>query len=222
MAKEYLTNTSQKTFARKRGLFGVTLQSKGGFTLIELLVVISIIGLLSSVIILAVSRSRASARDARRIADIKAIKTAIELYIQQNGSAPIPATYGRSNVSPGFWDGWWDLSSNTSSGSFLSFLSTSGVMAKVPVDPLNTPNSFNGQPNNTGYRYFYYVVNGAYGYNGGTCDPGGNVYMLGIANLETDSAHPSTKFQDGSCSCIWVNTPEFFKSYFSYTTCGTF
>lgn len=60
-----------------------------GFTLIELLVVISIIGLLSSVVLASVSASRASARDAERIANLKQIQNAIELYANDhNGSYP--------------------------------------------------------------------------------------------------------------------------------------
>lgn len=60
-----------------------------GFTLIELLVVISIIGLLSSVVLASVSASRASARDAERIANLKQIQNALELYaLDNNGNYP--------------------------------------------------------------------------------------------------------------------------------------
>lgn len=51
-----------------------------GFTLIELLVVISIIGLLSSVVLATLNTTRIKARDARRIAALKEIQKAIELY----------------------------------------------------------------------------------------------------------------------------------------------
>ncbi len=51
-----------------------------GFTLIELLVVIAIIGILSSVVLASLNSARKKARDARRVADIKQIQLAEELY----------------------------------------------------------------------------------------------------------------------------------------------
>jgi general secretion pathway protein G len=60
-----------------------------GFTLVELLVVIAIIGLLASVVVVSVGTARAKSRDARRIADMKAIMTAIEIYKDgSGGNAP--------------------------------------------------------------------------------------------------------------------------------------
>jgi len=55
-----------------------------GFTLIELLVVIAIIGLLASVVLVALSTSRSKARDVRRIADAKQLRNALELYFDSN------------------------------------------------------------------------------------------------------------------------------------------
>ena len=55
-------------------------QKSRGFTLIELLVVIAIIGLLSSVVLASLNEARQKARDARRIADLKQMQVALELY----------------------------------------------------------------------------------------------------------------------------------------------
>ncbi len=63
-------------------------KAKQGFTLIELLVVIAIIGLLSTLSIVALNQARARSRDARRIADIKQIQTALEMYYNDNNEYP--------------------------------------------------------------------------------------------------------------------------------------
>jgi type II secretion system protein G len=63
-------------------------KNKQGFTLIELLVVIAIIGLLSTLSILSLNTARARARDAKRIADVKQIQTALEMYYNDVGSYP--------------------------------------------------------------------------------------------------------------------------------------
>ena len=55
-----------------------------GFTLAELLIVIAVIGILSAMIVVNISDSRRKARDAKRIADLKSIQTAVELYANQH------------------------------------------------------------------------------------------------------------------------------------------
>ena len=88
---------------------------KKGFTLIELLVVVAIIGLLSTLSIVALNNARARSRDARRVADVKQVQTALELYYNDNGSYPGSVTF----------DG------NTSIGT-----GTNTYMAKTPAAPL--------------------------------------------------------------------------------------
>ncbi len=77
-----------------------------GFTLIELLVVIAIIGLLASVVLVALNGARKKARITKRVADLKQIQTALELYYNDNNQ--YPATVGwRSQCA-----GWGSLASN--------------------------------------------------------------------------------------------------------------
>lgn len=56
-----------------------------GFTLIELLVVIAIIGLLSTVIAAPITEARKKGRDAKKIADLRSIITAIGIYADDHG-----------------------------------------------------------------------------------------------------------------------------------------
>ncbi|MFA5154961.1 MAG: prepilin-type N-terminal cleavage/methylation domain-containing protein [Patescibacteria group bacterium] len=67
-------------------------KNQKGFTLIELLVVIAIIGLLSTLSVLALNTARARARDAKRVADVKQIQTALEMYYNDVGSYPATAS----------------------------------------------------------------------------------------------------------------------------------
>src|SRR5574344_1981640 len=63
--------------------------NKKAFTLIELLVVIAIIGILSTLAVVSLQNARKSARDAKRIADVKQMQTALELYFNDWQSYPI-------------------------------------------------------------------------------------------------------------------------------------
>ena len=76
-------------------LIGRIKSPHNGFTLIELLVVISIIGLLASVVLLALNSARSKSRDAKRVADIKQISSAMELYFNSQSSYPTTASSGQ-------------------------------------------------------------------------------------------------------------------------------
>lgn len=85
-----------------------------GFTLIELLVVIAIIGLLSSVVLASLNGARQRGRDTRRIADLKQLQVALELYYSSNNAYPIVT--GPTGAVP-------------------AALATDGYIPVIPVDP---------------------------------------------------------------------------------------
>lgn len=61
---------------------------KKGFTLVELLVVVAIIGLIAGIAVVSVNSTRAKARDARRLADIKQIQNALGMRFSDLGMYP--------------------------------------------------------------------------------------------------------------------------------------
>ena len=82
---------------------------KKGFTLIELLVVIAIIALLSTLSVVALNSARVKSRDARRLSDIKQIRTALEMYFDQNMAYPAvgaTSTLGMASSSCLTSSGW--------------------------------------------------------------------------------------------------------------------
>ena len=70
------------------------LKKTKAFTLIELLVVIAIIGILTTIAIVALQSSRADSRDAKRLADVRQMQKALEMYFLENGSYPSDISSG--------------------------------------------------------------------------------------------------------------------------------
>ena len=114
---------------------------QAGFTLIELLVVISIIGILSSFAVVSLNNARNKARDALRKADMTQIRTAINLYYDENNRYPICGSWD---------DNAADFGASVQAGSncYSTALATAltagakpylGQMPKDPKNPTNNP-----------------------------------------------------------------------------------
>lgn len=63
-----------------------------GFTLIELLVIISIIAFLAAAILTALSLARSKGRDTKRVADVKQMINALDLFLANCNSFPIASS----------------------------------------------------------------------------------------------------------------------------------
>ncbi|MBN1585053.1 type II secretion system protein [Candidatus Uhrbacteria bacterium] len=116
--------------------------NKKGFTLIELLVVIAIIGLLSTLAVVALNSARQKSRDSKRVADVKQVQTALELYFSDENSYPTEATaivLGSATAS------------SLSSDGFAGTATGSTYMGLVPSAP--TPEDGDCDATNNPYSY---------------------------------------------------------------------
>ncbi len=134
-------------------------KSRRAFTLIELVVVISIMAILSGVLVPRVSSHMRSARDAKRLADVKIMRSAIEQFYLDRGFYPVANT----NSSYGGWDVSHD-------GNFIDALVEGGYLEDIPRDPVNDAT----------YHYRYYVyAQGSYNCAGETD------FYVGVRNFES-------------------------------------
>ncbi len=116
--------------------------NKKGFTLIELLVVIAVIGLLASIVLVAIGPARDKARDARRQSDIRQINLAMEMCYDDSSCGAGSEKYYNTASAP------------TSIGSYL---------VAVPVDPINADSYvYTWIANASPYQYYcvYAVLQG--------------------------------------------------------------
>ena len=72
--------------------------NKKAFSLVELLVVIAVIGILATLAVVSLQGARKGARDAKRIANIKQIQTALELYYNDQGQYPESLNFGQGSI----------------------------------------------------------------------------------------------------------------------------
>lgn len=129
-----------------------------GFTLIELMIVIAIIAVLSIIVVTIFNGLQKGARDARRMADIRAIRNALEIYYQKNGKYPYVDTGDSAHPSIYSCTDW--SKSNTcpttalsSTPNWTSLFGGTGAFSSgvAPVDPLNIIDS-----QNCTYSYVYW------------------------------------------------------------------
>jgi prepilin-type N-terminal cleavage/methylation domain-containing protein len=131
-----------------------------GFTLIELLVVISIIGFLSALAVASLKNARVKARDARRMAELKLISKALNMYFDANTTVGYPnisrACSALCTSAGGFTGITCTAASVTNWGTLTTTLAP---FMKVPVDPTNSNPYCYGYDGDAGGAGFGLVTN---------------------------------------------------------------
>jgi prepilin-type N-terminal cleavage/methylation domain-containing protein len=145
---------------------------KKGFTLIELLVVIAILAVLMSVIVVTLNPAEMlkKTRDTKRISDLDALRTAINLYVTDQGSLPsgtistntcyasqigvsgVPgctAPYASSTSQAVNGGGWIPIN--------FTAISSGSPLSSLPLDPLNTVGDNTTAP--TGWHVYVFKAN---------------------------------------------------------------
>jgi prepilin-type N-terminal cleavage/methylation domain-containing protein len=148
-----------------------------GFTLIELLVVISIIGILSSVVLVSLASARGSARDAVRKADIDRIALAFERYYIDHGYYP-------DDAFPGRWEQTCTTIGYVTTSQTNSIV-TEGYLPSFPCDPLNQMRDLGDSTSYAGYTWRGYFIDDDPSTGGapGTCTMSCQGYCI-FTNLE--------------------------------------
>lgn len=160
------------------------LQKRLGFTLIELLVVIAIIGILAATILVALQSSRKSARDARRVSDIRSIMNALQLYYDNAGEYPTGDALVLDNnylCTGGSAPGWVSGGCGTDQERLLA----------GPISPLPPDNPIGASTcDDTNNAYTYTQIDSGLGYEVSFC-LGGKTGELseGTCTLDQDSMH---------------------------------
>ena len=113
---------------------------KRGFTLIELLVVIAIIGILATLAVVALQQARQNARDSKRMADMKQVQTAMELFFSENGRYPTTEEWNSGTIT-----------SNASGEVFMYSIPT--APSPADGDCLEASNTYIYVPQNDGASY---------------------------------------------------------------------
>ncbi|MBI2020047.1 prepilin-type N-terminal cleavage/methylation domain-containing protein [Candidatus Daviesbacteria bacterium] len=112
---------------------------KTGFTLVELLVVITIIAILAAVGLTVYKGAEKQGRIAKRVEDLKAIQTALELYYANNKSYPV-VTLGTNTGWRSECQSWGTKASNDVVPTSTNFVPN--YMVAFPSDPqMDTANS---------------------------------------------------------------------------------
>lgn len=170
---------------------------KKGFTLIELLVVVAIIGVLASVVLASLNTARVKGRDARRLADLKQIQTALEMYFNDFGYYPARDQAYTTSASCGGVVNWCGLVTD-----LAPYLSVVG-------DPLGHQDSYRywyDTDSGDNYQTYGFMITFEYSgnYNKGLSDGGG--YGTPYYEIGQQPSYCVSKYTGSDALWLWTPT----------------
>src|SRR3989344_1058299 len=118
-----------------------------GFTLIEMLIVIAVISILAGIVLVGITGFQSSARDTKRIGDLRSVQNSLELFYTRCGHYPVGAGGCDDDASGTVGDNddvAWDQLEDS--------MDAAGISARLPQDPME------------GKSYDYSYGDGGYGY----------------------------------------------------------
>lgn len=129
-----------------------------GFTLIELLIAIAVIGLLVTFSIVALNNARMKSRDAARVAAIKQIQSALELYY--NDASVYPSVASTTMGIPGGTAGGMIKNGNAT---YLNIIPTNPAPTNDGVCDSSAPFTYSVNGTASSYTLQYCLGGGAAG-----------------------------------------------------------
>lgn len=167
-------------------LLRINRRSCKGFTLIELLVVMSIIALLLTVGLSFYGNAQRASRDAKRRADLDAIKKSLEVYKTERGTYSPATTFPCTNgIGWDFSNGSYGAQGSATGcpASMSNALSTYFV-GNIPEDPFCSTSD-------------------------NTCSNSWNNYLLGVTNLGANFTLGARLENPPTTPCVWAGLPAY-------------
>jgi general secretion pathway protein G len=177
-----------------------------GFTIVELLIVIVVIGILAAITIVAYNGVQVKARDSVRIAKVKSISKAIDLYYVDNGRyPPIQDGNGSESACGSQTDNWGHCDRNK--------ILADSLVSYIKIDPTSLSNATQGN------YYYHYTSQSSDNYQ----TYGLMVYLEGNSG-QGDGGYYANAYEVGPkpsyCTSTYTGTNANWTSYTTQCTGG--